>query len=282
MTSLARLGIIVLLVLAVAACSFEESGEPHEGTPAISRDGRIAFTSRGAIHVARHGTAARTVTDPGKDESDGSPDWSPDGSRIVFTRSDESVFDPWGTLHVVNADRSGLRRLTVGRAPSWSPDGEKIAFELFGLKARVYTIEVDGTNKRLLLRDAWDPAWSPDGSKIAFAQGSGKAIAVLDLKTKRVKQVVRSKPGSASEPAWSPDGTQIVFTDTPSDFPEIYVVNADGAGLRRLTRNTETDQSPTWTRDGRIIFAHSPDDGPQRLYVMNSDGSGVRRVRLGR
>jgi Tol biopolymer transport system component len=279
---LARLGIIVLLVLAVAACSFEESGEPHEGTPAISRDGRIAFTSRDAIHVARRGAAARKITDPGKDEFDVSPEWSPDGSRIVFTRSDESAFDPWGTLHVVNADGTGLRQLTVGRAPSWSPDGEKIAFELFGLKGRVYTIDIDGTNKRLLLRDAWDPAWSPDGSKIAFAQSSGEAIAVFDLKTKRVKRVIRSKPEVAEEPAWSPDGTQIVFMDTPTDFPEIYVVNADGTGLRRLTRNAIDDSSPAWTRDGRIVFSRWPDDGPARLYVMSSDGSGVHRVPLGR
>ena len=154
------------------------------------------------------------------------------------------------------------------------------------LPGDVYTIDADGTNERLLLRRSSDPAWSPNGSKTAFVQGIGDAIAVVDLMTKRIERVLdatklgASQVGTADDPAWSPDGTRIAFASTLSDFSEIYVVNADGTGLRRLTRNAQTDQSPTWTRDGRIIYAHSPDDGPQRLYVVNSDGRGVRRLGL--
>ena len=81
-----------------------------------------------------------------------------------------------------------------------------------------------------------------------------------------------------------------MFVDTPADarfdsileagaWQEIYVVNADGTGLRRLTRNTEPDSSPTWTPDGRIVFARDRAGGVEELYVMNRDGRGVRRFR---
>jgi Tol biopolymer transport system component len=279
-----RLCIVALLAFTVAACSGEESnGELSGGFPSASRDGKwLAFSGDG-IYVARLGKAAARITDPGND-IDAFPGWSPDGSRIVFARSGGAQFDPW-VLYVVNRDGSRLRRLTEGgdafgeRAPSWSPDGEKIAFERFGLVTNVYTIDVDGTNESLLLRDAGEPAWSPDGSKIAFVRGLGDAIAVFDLETKSIERVVRSELGMASDPAWSPDGTRIAFADTPIGFPEIYVVNVDGSGLRQLTWHVEDDQSPTWTPGGRIIFA-SLRDGSSRLYAMNGDGTGVQPLSI--
>lgn len=271
------LAVSVVLAVTAAGCSGESNGESSGGFPAVSRDGKwIAFSDDG-ISVARLGTAATRITDPGKD-IDAFPDWSPDGSRIVFARSGGAQFDPW-VLYVVNRDGSGLRRLTKGdapfgeRLPSWSPDGEKIAFERFGFPTNVYTIDVDGTNESLLLRDAGEPAWSPDGSKIAFVRGLGAAIAVFDLETKSIERVVRSER-TAADPAWSPDGTRIAFADTPIGS-EIYVVNVDGTGLRQLTWHVEDDQSPTWMPDGRIIFAGRR-DGSLRLFVMNGDGTAVR------
>jgi TolB protein len=153
------------------------------------------------------------------------------------------------------------------------------------LDENVYAIDVNGTGKRLLLGNAQEPAWSPDGSKIAFVRGLGDAIAVFDLKSKSSRRVIRSKSYAAA-PAFSRDGTRLAFEDVPEDArvdipysiccSEIYVVNLDGTGLRRLTRNKEVDWGPTWTPDGRIVF-HSDRGGPERLYVMNGDGSGVRR-----
>lgn len=289
-----RLTIIVLLVLTVAGCSGEETtGQPSggRGHPAVSRDGKWIAFSGGGIFVARLGAVARRITHPGKG-TDAYPDWSPDGSRIVFSRS-EGLTDP-GMLYVVNRDGSGLRRLTKGNdtTPSWSPDGRTVTFTrgaegLDGLDDNVRIIGADGKNLRVLIRDAQDPAWSPDGSKIAFARfmtGGDIAIAIFDLKTKRITWVVRSKLSTA--PAWSADGRRIAFedySDVPSDtpyvigIPEIYVVNVDRTGLRRLTKDKETDWTPAWTPDGQIIFASFRESPLLRLYVMNGDGTGVRR-----
>jgi TolB protein len=60
---------------------------------------------------------------------------------------------------------------------------------------------------------------------------------------------------------------------------EIYVVNADGSGLRRLTRMRWSDEFPSWSPDGRMIaFASDRPSGGGVIYVMNADGSDLRTL----
>jgi Tol biopolymer transport system component len=80
-----------------------------------------------------------------------------------------------------------------------------------------------------------------------------------------------------TDPAWSPDGTRIAFASARDGSFDIYVMNADGTGTKRLTSTDDNDQGPTWSPDGsRIAFARSGDGG--HVYVMNADGTGVRRL----
>ena len=65
------------------------------------------------------------------------------------------------------------------------------------------------------------------------------------------------------------------FGTAPSD---VYVMNADGTGLRRLTRSRGEDNYPAWSPDGRRIVFGSERDGNLGLYVMKKDGSRQRRL----
>src|SRR5918995_6094775 len=76
-------------------------------------------------------------------------------------------------------------------------------------------------------------------------------------------------------PAWSPDGTKIAFSRQvyPYTRDEIYVMNADGSGLTRLTNNDTEDSVPTWSPDGTRIAFSSHRTGFDEIWVMNADAS---------
>lgn len=81
--------------------------------------------------------------------------------------------------------------------------------------------------------------------------------------------------GAAYDPVWSPTNNQIAFVSTDPGNDEIYVINADGSGLRRLTTNSwEWDKHPTWSPDGQyILFYSNRDSGRRQLWLMKADGS---------
>ena len=80
----------------------------------------------------------------------------------------------------------------------------------------------------------------------------------------------------------STDG-QIAFTRatkfTPPDFEsEVYTINVDGSGEKRLTDSPGLDAFPAWSPDGEHIAFASDRDGNWEIYVMNSDGSGLTKL----
>jgi Tol biopolymer transport system component len=76
-----------------------------------------------------------------------------------------------------------------------------------------------------------------------------------------------------TDPMYSPDGMRLVFISTHDGDPEIFVMNADGSGLKKLTDNTAVDAAPSWSPDGGKIVFTSDRSGSFELYRMNSDGS---------
>ena len=71
---------------------------------------------------------------------------------------------------------------------------------------------------------------------------------------------------------------KIAFVSTRDGNPEIYVVNANGSGLKRVTNNPGGDYDPAWSPDGKQIAFHSDRDANGEIYVINVDGTGETRL----
>lgn len=80
------------------------------------------------------------------------------------------------------------------------------------------------------------------------------------------------------DPAWSPDGTRIAFESNRGGNYDIYVINADGSGLTRLTTNSGDDSHAAWSPDGLRIAFTSDRDGNSEIYAMNASGSNQTRL----
>jgi TolB protein len=83
---------------------------------------------------------------------------------------------------------------------------------------------------------------------------------------------------SAKRGYWSPNGRRILFSSWRDGNPEVCVVNADGRGLRRLTRSSREDFAADFSPDGRKILLSSGRSGLRQVYTMNLDGSGIRNL----
>jgi Tol biopolymer transport system component len=82
------------------------------------------------------------------------------------------------------------------------------------------------------------------------------------------------------DPVYSPDGSRIVFVATHDGDPELYIADADGSNVRRLTDNDAVDASPRFAPDGSHLLFVSDRDGDFNIYSMNPDGSGVEMLPL--
>ena len=205
--------------------------------------------------------------------------WSPDGRKIAVATANDGI-------SVVAADGSGERRLTGGHVAGWSPDSQRIAFTKRsgpnGRVSDVYVVNADGSGQRRLTHSTHDAAtaWLPNG-RIAFTRGN--AVYVMSADGSRQLNLTREwrLEGwfAGGVVLWSPDGRKIAFTSTRDGTPDIYVVNADGSGLRRLTRGPGNEGSLAWSPEGqRIAFTRSPDGKVSDVYVIDADGSGQRRL----
>lgn len=252
-------------------------------------NGKIAFVSdrdgNSDIYVMNADGGAEAPVTPdappvGFGTIEGSPAWSPDGSRIAFVSDRVYGYE----VFTMRADGSGLAITGVQFAdyPSWSPDGSRIVLSSRYLEQTVgssdlFIIDVrTGTQTRIKTsEDEVQPAWSPDGSLIAFA--SGGEIYVSD-EHGGGRTNLTNDPAADWNPDWSPDGSKIAFvSDRDGDF-NVYVMDRDGRNVIKLTQDTSFDGDPSWSPDGSRIAFTSERDGNPEVYVMNADGSDQTRL----
>ena len=184
------------------------------------------------------------------------PDWSPDGTRIAFSRGTGGGLV--SNIFTVNPDGSDVDQVTDGIL------GNNVA------------------------------SWSPDGTQLVFNSGreGGVQIWVTDADGGNPHPITDTPPGVLNtSPQWSPRGDRIVFGSTRECIErplpvletcgvssELYTMRPDGTDIKRLTFSSGPDSYGTWSPDGnKIAFSRGAADGAT-IWVMNADGSDQHQI----
>jgi len=162
-------------------------------------------------------------------------------------------------------------------------DGERLGGTIEQREVKeIYIADYDGENqKRVTIGRTLNitPRWSPDARSIAYTsyRRGEPQIFVSHIYQGTMDEVTKG-PGSGQNwlPAWSPDGQRICFSSTRGGGPaQLYVVNRDGSGLRRLTSDKWVNTTPTWSPSGNQIAFVSDRTGNPQIYIISADGAGT-------
>ncbi len=213
--------------------------------------------------------------------------WSPDGKWVAFSQRNAKQE---GNLFILEL-RTGKRKNITARLrglgmnfsfPAWSGDGKWLTLTCRlrdEIRSNICIIKADGDGWKQLTNAAdkhqyGGPSWSPDGEKIAF---HGGGIFVMD---RNGRNRIQLSP-KGRHPDWSPDGRKIAFYSNLHNIAQqdIYVMNADGANIVRLTDDPAPDRLPAWSPDGQwVAFMSSINKTGWDIYIVNANGGDKIRV----
>ena len=198
------------------------------------------------------------------------PDWSPDGTKIVYDAHlvpEDHHLAPGG-IAVMDAEGKNTRLLKKARGlhPTWSPDGDRIAFisgKNPGDDHQIYVIDVDGRNRWRLTNDFVHkrlPSWSHDGKRIAYV--GDNVIWVVDSDGENPRQLTNIV--TEDHPTWSPDSESIAFHSFGRDrglggadlVIGIYMVDVTSGAVSALQVDPEFwNLEPDWLYPGELAVS---------------------------
>ena len=210
--------------------------------------------------------------------------------KIVFQESNG------GSIYLVNADGSGLRRLTDGFDPALAPDGQRVAFTRWNEPRGVWIYDLRTNEEYLVVHanGARAPTWSPDSGELAFSWWRktipGRQVCIggfcfdippedyNGLAVVRVdEKVLRDLPASQTvqSPAWEPSGQRIVYRGKQG----LKSTAPGSADAREDVLTTSAFQeSPAWSPDGQRLLVQVRLHDHRDIFVLDRDGRTIARL----
>jgi Tol biopolymer transport system component len=325
--------LLAITVLGLAGCASVPNGTAHTPTAAATAaieapGGTIVFRqflngdeSQGALFSIRSDGSNKTqLTKPARTEIDGQPDWSPDGTKIVFTVMSNSG-SPQESHHVelMNSDGTDSVALTPessvsGTAnfddqPAFSPDGTLIAYaHADGVATApqlehtgIYVMNSDGSNRHEVVTmpdyaaDVGGIAWSPDGKQLVYGvfntgngmPSGGRAFFLVSASGAGNHQLTEWALQADGTPDWSAATNLILFRVAPNEESGVgnfFTIHPDGTGQNQATNftGTEISHKAGFSPDGKwIVYGAAGKDGVVRVNLARSDGSDARVLVVG-
>ena len=227
-----------------------------------------------------------------------------DGAGVAFSGYLSDVHNPSAPLALQKIYRGGAKDADVRRMAHQFADDiigvlsggqlgiaqTQIAYvSARGGNKEIWVMDYDGANQHQLTHlksISLTPRWSPDATRIAFTcfapyrNVTSAQICVYSTASDRLLSFPRFR-GTSGSPAWSPDGSQLAFMSSQGGDPEIYIADATGAHLHRITFAAGVSTSPAWNpKTGQQMAFVSDRGGTPVLYIANADGSNVEKLNL--
>jgi Tol biopolymer transport system component/DNA-binding winged helix-turn-helix (wHTH) protein len=219
------------------------------------------------------------------------PRISPDGLRVAYSVGEDS---PAGSRIVTRGlDQSRERRLTKDDAgeecyPVWSPDGSAIAFMRHTEgQCRIMLESAFGGPEREIAACAANTldyfSWTPGADRLVMTspmEGNARSVAEVPIVggAARPLQYERAPSDIDLDARYSPDGSLIAFRRGSNPYSDLYVMQAEGGAVRRVTRLASRIRGFDWMPDGRSLVFSSGHAGPQALYVVSLDDGNVEAL----
>ena len=255
---------------------------------------RIAFSGRQRMWVVdADGSGPTSLTQPPESPfiSDYPAAWSPDGTRLLYMRSNMES----SRLRVINSDGTGDADVAEElSSPSWSPDGTRIAVLLaegsqgggVPTSTDVYIMNPDGSGRTNLTNSAAfesSPAWSPDGARIAFYTHERFASDAPDIYTMNPDGTGSSRLSAGGRVLrWSPDSRRIAWTSSAYDndgsvMGALYTVDMTGSA-KRVATVADHINSIAWAPSSDHLAFSTGVEPLRALFVVKIDGTGLVRI----
>lgn len=200
------------------------------------------------------------------------PDFSPDGSSVVFVSQNNGK----SQLFSLALGTNRLKALTAGQErdtyPKWSPSGRHI---LFNRQHNIWVLSLKEMQSKLLISNAENASWSYNGNKIVFERRFSIWTADADGGNQQNVEGLAKAHNLLSPrlPNFSPDGQLIAYFQAEDNpMGDLWIIPAQGGKPQRITHSLAFGGSPIWTPDQQNLIYSSSREGSRTLWKVPLNG----------